>query len=132
MTCFGRKGERLEKGALEDAFEMRWGALQNELAEVERGDKGKPAVPKRSMENMVEEILELVRTMQRGTPEPLGMEEERRRVDDLTRALKIHIQALRSSIADGVPPNSSTGDAVLEATKRLTKSLFPNPDDKRV
>lgn len=57
--------ERLDKGALEDAFEMRWDALNNQLAEIEREGKGKPAVPKRSTEDKIEEILELVRAMQR-------------------------------------------------------------------
>jgi hypothetical protein len=104
VSINGKQGdERLEKGALEDAFEMRWGALKNQLAEIEREGKGKPAVPKRSTEDKIEEILELVRTMQRAefdTAHALTEafhREKQRAIDEQTNLL----EELRVSLARG-------------------------------
>jgi hypothetical protein len=56
--------QRLEKNTLDDAFKVYWPQLEEKLKAIAQGSKT-PSPPKRKPEELLEELLELVRAQQR-------------------------------------------------------------------
>jgi len=120
---------QLEKGDLADTFELWWPQLESALSKIDREENKKPQTTKRSLEDMVEELLSLVRSQQRQI-EPEQMESTLGRAL-ATQALNARIQELLAN---------DTSPAVFDEYARLVarrtdsklKSILPRPlkDDK--
>jgi hypothetical protein len=127
-----RLGEQhLDKGALEDAFEKRWGALKNKLAEIEHEEKGKPTPPKRSTEEMVEEVVELVSAMQRDklTPTDAAFAELIRQLTVQQEYIN-EIARPRPLGGDAKPSSNALRDRAVPAIKPAVNPTFPRNREK--
>jgi len=65
INAAANKEAQIEVDVLRDGFTMFWPRLQDELRDIAAGQSESPATPRRSTQELLEEILELIRAQQR-------------------------------------------------------------------